>query len=752
MSAVLLRRSIGHRGCPLGDAEVSFGRLKRAAETSPEHYIILLALAAGLFAWIMRTALDFYFYSEKTLPGALLLDISQRELYSRVTIAAAFLLTGIIISRAVNRLKASEKRARRLDQCVRSVRTINQLVTRVRDRSTLCQRSCDELVIGLGYERVQARLDGVTLGFAELPHTDTGAQATSASEPVTIPIICGGESLGELIVTPSRETAWDAEERALLNEVAEDIGFSVAMMSVAERLGQQREEVQTILDSVSAYISYKDRGGRYIRVNKALADVAHIPQQDWTGKTFAEIVPTCEEVGTYADEEVLATGKARHSPLEALELPAETRWIQSDRVPYRDSSGAVAGVIALSVDVTERMEAERALACKDEQLRQSQKMEAIGQLAGGIAHDFNNLLTAISGYTELARAELEPGGSASEMLFAVSKAADRAAALTRQLLAFSRKQPLRLAELDLNDVVLGMTDMLERLLGADIKLLTALDENVGKIEADTSQIEQVVMNLAVNARDAMPHGGRLTISTSVVDPGEAWRDENPEECDRDYVCLRVTDTGLGMDSKTMAQIFEPFYTTKRPGVGTGLGLSVVDGIAEQHGGWVDVRSKPEYGTSFSVYLPVAPERPPEDNDDECVDNEVVMEAPAARGERVLLVEDEDSVRAFATRALTDWGYDVVEAASAEEALVALESDPSGFDLIFSDIVLPGRSGTQLAEEISTRNPNTRILLSSGYLFPEESGNDQSTSKIGFPMLRKPYSARGLRTAIHEVLS
>jgi PAS domain S-box-containing protein len=730
---------------------VSSGKLRRAAETSPEHYIILLALAAGLFAWIMRTALDFYFYSEKTLPGALLLDISHRELYSRVSIAAAFLLTGIIISRAVSRLKASEKRAHRLNQCVHSVRTINQLVTRVRDRSTLCQRSCDELVIGLGYERVQARLDGVTLGFAELPHTDTDAQATSASEPVTIPIICDSERLGELIVTPSRETEWDAEERALLSEVAEDIAFSIAMMSVAEHVRQQKEEIQTILDSVAAYISYKDRGGRYIRVNKALADVAHIPQQDWIGRTFAEIVPTCEEVGTYADEEVLATGRARHSPLEALELPAETRWIQSDRVPYRNGS-SVAGVITLSIDVTDRMEAERALACKDEQLRQSQKMEAIGQLAGGIAHDFNNLLTAISGYTELARAELEPSDSASEMLFAVSKAADRAAVLTRQLLAFGRKQPLRLDELDLNDVVLGMTDMLERLIGADIELVTKLDENLGKIEADTSQIEQVVMNLAVNARDAMPHGGQLAISTSVVDPGEAWHDENPEECDRDYVCLRVTDTGLGMDSKTMAQIFEPFYTTKRPGVGTGLGLSVVDGIAEQHGGWVDVQSEPERGTSFSVCLPVAPERPPEDNDDQCVDNEVVMEAPAASGERVLLVEDEDSVRAFATRALTDWGYDVVEAASAEEALVALESDPSGFDLIFSDIVLPGRSGTQLAEEASTRNPDTRILLSSGYLFPEESGDDQSTSKIGFPMLKKPYSARGLRTAIHEVLS
>jgi two-component system cell cycle sensor histidine kinase/response regulator CckA len=377
-------------------------------------------------------------------------------------------------------------------------------------------------------------------------------------------------------------------------------------------------------------------------------------------------------------------------------------------------------------------------------------MEAIGQLAGGIAHDFNNLLTAISGYTELARAELEPSGSASEMLFAVSKAADRATALTRQLLAFSRKQPLWLAEMDLNEIVSGMTDLLERLIGADIELVTEFDENLGRIEADTAQIEQVVMNLAVNARDAMPHGGRLTISTCAADTGNACRDGSQEVCDRDYVCLRVTDTGTGMDSKTMAKIFEPFYTTKRPGVGTGLGLSVVDGIAEQHGGWVNVESEPARGASFSICLPVAPEQPPVGSDDECADDEAVSEAPAAGGERVLLVEDEDSVRAFATRALTDWGYDVVEAASAEEALVALDSDPSGFDLIFSDIVLPGRSGTQLAEEVSARNTDTRILLSSGYFFSE--GDGESPSEIGFPLLKKPYSARGLRTAIHDILS
>ncbi|MBN2565040.1 MAG: PAS domain-containing protein, partial [Candidatus Eisenbacteria bacterium] len=509
---------------------------RSASETSPEHEVILLAVSAALFAWLMQAALDFYFHAEKTVPEALLLDIPARQLYSRIGITAAFILTGIIISKAVRRLKRGEARARRLDQCIRSVRAINQLITRVNNRTALCQRACEELVTGLGYHCVRAELDGVTHGFSELVPSEThrvawpvpgGCRADpDEADTLSMPIACDGEVLGSLVVTLRACQTWGDEERALLNEVSEDIAFSVRSMRTSERLIQQREEVQTILDSVSAYITYKDRNGRYIRVNKALADMAGIPHEDWVGKTLSELAPGSDECCAYSDEEVMKTGRCRHTALESLELPGGGRWVQSDRVPYRDSSGAVIGVIALSVDVTDRMQAERSLACRDEQLRQSQKMEAIGQLAGGIAHDFNNLLTAISGYTELARASLKPTAAANDMLFAVSKAAERAAALTRQLLAFSRKQPLWLSEKDLNEIVAGMTEMLTRLIGEDIELVTELGEDVGKIEADASQIEQVLMNLAVNARDAMPHGGRLTVSTSAVAPeGTACGDD-----------------------------------------------------------------------------------------------------------------------------------------------------------------------------------------------------------------------------------
>jgi two-component system cell cycle sensor histidine kinase/response regulator CckA len=725
-------------------------RPRRASERPTEYESILLAVSAAIFAWVMRAVLDLYFFSESVGPVHVLLGIPIREIYSRAALATAFLFTGIIIYAAVKRLKRSEASARRLDKCVRSVRAINQLITRVKDRPRLCQRACDELVRGLGYARVHARIGGATMGYAEFGCEGGGPVVPDSAESESIPIQCDGESLGELIVTLGSGQEWDEEERGLLTEVAEDIAFSLRSMDTSEHLLQQRQEVQTILDSVSAYITYRDRCGRYIQVNKALAEMAGVPRDQWVGRTLSEIVPGAEEPGTFADEEVLSTGKPKHSVLEAIDLPRGTRWVQSDRVPYRDSNGCVAGVIALSVDVTDRMEAERALACKEEQLRQSQKMEAIGKLAGGIAHDFNNLLTAISGYTELASSKLEPDHQAVEMLSSVSKASDRAAALTRQLLAFSRKQPLALADQNLNDVISGVTDMLKRLMGEDVELVTELGDDVGCIEADASQIEQVLMNLAVNSRDAMPHGGTFTIATSLAGAEASGPSSDENSTDPHFACMRVSDTGTGMDSKTLAQVFEPFFTTKRPGVGTGLGLSVVDGIVEQHGGWLTVDSTPGLGTAFNIYLPRADQRETDDRELPA-EEDVSHDLPESGGERVLLVEDEEGVRTFAGRALRELGYDIVEAASAEEALEALDADKRGFDLVFSDIVLPGKSGTQLAEEIAARDPHSRVLLTSGYLFPDGRGSSVSTADLGFNLLRKPYSVRSLRSAIHRAL-
>jgi len=728
----------------------------RELQNAKEREIVLLAVAAAMFAWVMRAVLDFYFYySDTSFTDLLLLHIPARELYSRVSIASAFLMSGIVISETIKKMRITEERSYRLARCVRSVRAVNQLITRETDADRLCERACCELAEGMGYRRVEILVDDEAKGLCEQEVVRRSRFRPKAPEakPVSIPIACGDVEFGKLQVTLGSKMVWDDEERALLREVSEDIGFALRSIGVDRDLRQQREELQTILDSVSAYISYKDREGRYLRVNSALARVSGIPKEEWTGRTLSEVMPGCGTAPCISDAEVVETGKPKHSFLEAMELPSGTRWLSTDRVPFKDSSGDVAGVISLSVDITERMQAERELSQKDEQLRQAQKMEAVGQLAGGVAHDFNNLLTAISGYTELALSRVESEDPMEELLEPVSKAAERAADLTRQLLAFSRKQPLSLEEQDLNTIIREMSGMLERLIGEDVELVVDLGEEAEAIEADRTQMEQVVMNLAVNARDAMPEGGRLTISTHGSYIGEEDCADAPGVRPGPHVCLSVTDTGYGMDETTLRQIFEPFFTTKRPSGGTGLGLSVVYGIIEQHGGWVQVVSEPKRGTTFLVFLPAVSDDRKSEEELPDAPQKVVADSPKGTGQRVLLVEDEEAVRLFASRALSDWGYEVVEAESAEQALDLFSTNPDAFDLVFSDVVLPGRSGTQLAEEVATRKPDLHVLLASGYFF-ENRGADfvSSIEKIGFPFLDKPYSVRSLREAVHNALA
>jgi len=713
----------------------------------PEHQAIILAVFAGIFAWVMQAALDFYFYAGKTYPEHLFLNVPPREVYSRATVIGAFLIAGLITSRMVLRLERTTARARRLDSVVRSVRAVNQIITRETDRRVLARKSCETLVTGLGYRRVEVDLAGRQYGRADLSDDPDEQRLVDELTQMRVPIECAGDQLGELLVTPGEDSVWDDEELALLREVAEDIGFAVRGIETAEKLDHQREELQTILDSVPAYISYKDKHGRYIRVNKATADLAGIPAERWTGRRLSELVSGATESSQAIDAEVMATGRPKRTAIGTLAFSSDRRWVQTDRIPYRDRSGDTIGVIALSIDITQLMEAQRDLAIKDEQLRQSQKMEAIGLLAGGIAHDFNNLLTAISGYAELAKSHVDSDTPAAPMLESVVDASGRAAGLTQQLLAFSRKQPLALASEDLSTIVRDMGDILGCLVGEGVELRTCLGADLGRVEVDGSQIEQVVLNLAVNARDAMAEGGALTITTRTACVEEVAKavgfDEEPCEC----VCLSVADTGTGIDRDTLDHIFEPFFTTKEPGVGTGLGLSVVFGIVEQHGGWIKADTKPGSGTTFNVYLPIIPEPEPEAAPD-MSSGGLDAERTLGVGSRILLVEDEAVVRDFASHALRHFGYEIVEAESAEEALEMLERD-AGFDMVFSDIVLPGKSGIELAEEIMAGDSDTRLLLASGY--PDRRDANCHPSRMGIPFLSKPYSIRGLLESVREAL-
>ncbi|HVZ41920.1 MAG TPA: response regulator [Candidatus Kapabacteria bacterium] len=398
-----------------------------------------------------------------------------------------------------------------------------------------------------------------------------------------------------------------------------------------------------------------------------------------------------------------------------------------------DALAAVARTVAVGVERQRLME----------QLRQAQKMEVIGQLAGGIAHDFNNLLTIISGYSQILLADESLSEDARSLVGHISAAGDRATGLTRQLLAFSRKQVLRLRELDLNALVGEIETLLTRLIGENVSLVIRLDPSLGPITADAGQIEQVIMNLAVNAADAMPSGGRLTIEThrAGADIGALLKDLNLAS--GDYVALVVSDTGTGMSPEVMAHIFEPFFTTKGPGKGTGLGLATVYGIVRQSGGHVVVDSQPDQGTSFTIYLPCAGSggRP--------VEPEPERKPLPGGNETILLVEDEEGVRSLARRILRQCGYTVLDAGTGEEAMRLCVAHDGAIHLLLTDVVLPEAGGRQVAERLAIDRPQMKVLYMSGYTDDAVLRHGVFESEVAF--LQKPFTPEALAERVRGVL-
>lgn len=404
--------------------------------------------------------------------------------------------------------------------------------------------------------------------------------------------------------------------------------------------------------------------------------------------------------------------------------------------PVRDNSGRVANYIAVKQDISSQTQLEA-------QLRQSQKLEAIGQLAGGVAHDFNNMLTAILGYSDLSLARLKADDPVARNIREVKKAAERAAGLTRQLLAFSRKQILEPRILDLNYVVGDINKMLRRLIGEDIDLTTTLASDLGRIKADPTQIEQVLMNLAVNARDAMPRGGRLTIETQNVELNEEYAAKHQPTRAGEYVLLAVSDTGCGIDAETQAHIFEPFFTTKGIGKGTGLGLSTIYGIVKQSGGFIWVYSELDVGTTFKIYLPrlkdAADVEPPS----------ISQPVVAAATGTVLLVEDDAEVRGLVARSLESSGYKVIESGNSTRALAIAHSYEERIDLLITDVVMPVMGGRELAERLAILRPGTRVLFISGYTDDAIVRHGIMDRDIAF--LQKPFTPDSLLRKVAEVL-
>ena len=412
----------------------------------------------------------------------------------------------------------------------------------------------------------------------------------------------------------------------------------------------------------------------------------------------------------------------------------EERLIEWRNTLRRDEAGEVLGTLSSGADVTER----RAL---EGQYLQSQKMEAIGLLAGGVAHDFNNMLTAILGYCELLLADLNPSDPRQADIAEIQKAGVSAAGLTRQLLAFSRKEIIEPALLDLNAILTGMEGMLRRLIREDIEVVLRLSPGLGSVTGDRGQVEQIVMNLAVNARDAMPSGGRLVVETSNVELDEHYARAHLGVQPGAYVMLIVSDTGTGMTAAVRARLFEPFFTTKQRGHGTGLGLATVHGIVTRRGGIVNVYSEVGRGTAFKIYFPRG----------EAV--EAVAAPPPvtrARGgtQTVLVVEDAGGLRELTRRLLQRHGYTVVTAANADEALAAFGTGRS-IDVVLTDVVMPGGSGPELVEQLTERQPGLKVIYMSGYT--EESIVHHGVLKPGIAFLHKPFTSDGLGRKIREVI-
>jgi len=507
-----------------------------------------------------------------------------------------------------------------------------------------------------------------------------------------------------------------------------------------EALHRAEARFRALIGAMQDVILVLDRDGTYTDIAPSATDRLFRTPADLLGRRLAEVFPP-EQAQRFLSAVRQALDMRRVVELSYdLEIGGNRFWFDATVSPLPDDR-----VVWVARDVSARHATEQALRDSEAQLRQSQKMEAVGQLAGGIAHDFNNLLMAIMSNAELAALELPDGCAiAAANIEEIKSASRRARSLTQQLLAFSRKQMLQPRVLDINAVVTEAEQILRRLIGETITLSVALDPRSGHVRADQGQVVQVLMNLVVNARDAMPNGGQLTIETANREVSPAAAQHHRGLFPGAYVALQVRDTGLGMDEETKARIFEPFFTTKPPGQGTGLGLSTAYGIVKQSGGYIAVESGPSTGTTFTILLP----RVFEEADPLAPPASAVSAVPKTRG-TVLLVEDEAAVREAAKRMLRKYGFVVVEAKNGQDALMHWERQQSTIDIVLTDVVMPAMGGAELARTLRASRPALKVVFMSGYTQGtlELSSLDESATRF----LPKPFTTDQLIGTLSELL-
>jgi two-component system cell cycle sensor histidine kinase/response regulator CckA len=578
---------------------------------------------------------------------------------------------------------------------------------------------------GDAIEGWRAEAPMTVLGVARTVRAGATARALQRRRRSLPAIVLVGGTVMALLVGASAALAQSARRRALEAEAA------------GEALRVSEEQYRLLFEgNPSPMWVYDESTLQFLAVNEAAIRHYGYSRDEFLGMTIRDIRPP-ETVPQLEDTLARRRSERGQSPLRQtwkhVKKDGTVIEVEVTGRPIRFEGRS--GWLTLASDVTERNRLSG-------QLQQAQKMESVGRLAGGIAHDFNNLLGVIIGYGELLRRDLGGRAPAADRLEEILKAADRASVLTRQLLAFSRKQILAPTVLDLNGVVSEIETMLRRLIGEDIELITAVGTEPELVKADRGQLEQVIVNLAVNARDAMPRGGKLILETASVDLDEAYAATRPDARAGPHVMLAISDTGHGMDAATLSSIFEPFFTTKEQGKGTGLGLAMVHGIVRQSGGHVTVYSEVGRGTTFKVYIPrYQGEGAPA----------AAEAAPAASGgdETILLVEDEPSLRKMIAELLASNGYEVLIAGTLDEALAAADAHHGPLGLILTDVILPGRSGREIAEAVRAARPEAAVLFTSGYT--DDAISHQGVLEAGVHFLAKPFMTDQLLRKVREVL-
>ncbi|MGA3283830.1 MAG: response regulator [Verrucomicrobiota bacterium] len=523
------------------------------------------------------------------------------------------------------------------------------------------------------------------------------------------------------------------------------IRYAIEGQRAKEHLRRDRDLISRIMETSPVGIVVTDQAGKITFANHRAEEVLSLTKDAIAQKTCSVLDwhPTDLEGNALAKQpsplkQVLDSGQAAQDICHAINHPnGRHTLLSTNATPLFDAANKIDGMVVTVEDITERLMLEA-------QLRQSQKMQSVGQLAAGVAHDINNILTVIQGHAGLLLNITPPGADSFRSLKQISAASERAASFVRQLLTFSRKQIFRSKILDLNTVLKNLENMLPQMLGEDIALETRYQPNLPHIEADTGMIEQIVMNLAVNSRDAMPKGGKLLIATSAIEIGTAYMRQHPEAQPGWFVCLTVTDTGCGMDHKVLQRLFEPFFTTKEVGKGTGLGLATIYGMVKQHQGWIEVQSEIGVGSTFKVFLPVAGETR------NAPAAPTVEPKPAQGGEEtILVVEDETGLLELVRNVLQGYHYRVLAASSGVEALQIWDEHNGRIDLLLTDMIMPGgMTGNDLAAKLRKQKPGLKVIYTSGYS-SELTGRDSGANNTTF--LAKPYLPLQLAQAVRKCL-